>query len=99
VNLLPKPNDGVGTGAHAHLSIWQDGKSATGDSSKPFGLSDAFNSFLAGILKYYPALVHFLAPSYNSTRRIIPGYFAGRYTIWGIDNKEAPVRVVGYSKA
>ena len=98
VNFLPKPNDGVGSGAHAHLSLWKDGESASGDKDAPYAISGVFNSFLAGLLKYFPALAHFLAPSHNSTRRLLPGYFAGNYVFWGIDNKEAPIRVVAPSK-
>ena len=98
VNFLPKPNDGVGSGAHVHLSLWKDGESASGDKDAPYAISGVFNSFLAGLLKYFPALAHFLAPSHNSTRRLLPGYFAGNYVFWGIDNKEAPIRVVAPSK-
>lgn len=60
-------------------------------------MSSIFESFVAGILHHYPALVHFLSPSRNSLRRLIPGYFAGAYCVWGIDNKETPIRIVAPS--
>ena len=33
------------------------------------------------------------APSFNSYHRIVPQYWAGAFTCWGHDNREAPVRV------
>jgi glutamine synthetase len=49
---------------------------------------------MAGILKHYDALFHFLCPSPNSLKRIDVSSFVGAYKIWGIENKEAPLRVV-----
>ena len=49
---------------------------------------------MAGILKNFDALVQFLAPSHNSSRRISPSTFAGFYKVWGRDNREAPMRLI-----
>lgn len=49
---------------------------------------------MAGILKHYDAVFHFLCPSPNSLKRIEVSSFVGAYKIWGIENKEAPMRVV-----
>jgi len=49
---------------------------------------------MAGILKYYDALVHFLCPSPNSIRRMQGQQFVGCYQVWGVENKEAPIRLI-----
>jgi glutamine synthetase len=33
------------------------------------------------------------APSFNSYERIVPQYWAGAFTCWGRDNREAPLRL------
>jgi glutamine synthetase len=85
--------EGGGNGCHVHLSLWKDGKNVLGDMNKKYGLSDAGQNFIAGILHHYKALVHFLAPNTNSRRRITPKYFVGAYKFWGVENKEAPIRL------
>ena len=40
-----------------------------------------------------PGLCGLTAPSFNSYHRIAPGTWAGAFTCWGYDNREAPVRV------
>ena len=50
-------------------------------------------SFIAGVLEHLPGLCGLTAPSFNSYHRIIPHYWAGAFTCWGLDNREAPVRV------
>src|SRR5262249_31364029 len=49
--------------------------------------------FIAGVLEHLPGLCGLTAPSFNSYRRIVPQYWAGAFTCWGHDNREAPVRV------
>jgi hypothetical protein len=45
------------------------------------------------VLERLPALCGLTAPSFNSYRRFVPHYWAGAFTCWGHDNREAPVRV------
>ena len=75
-SFIPKPNEAMGTGAHAHLSLWKcDGKNLpsniSGDEFSLYNMSEAFQSFTAGILHHYQALAQFMAPHHNSLRRII----------------------------
>ena len=58
---------------------------------------------MAGVLEHLPALMAFTTPTPNSFRRIIPQYWSGAYRVWGVDNKEAALRVLadhenGYPK-
>ncbi len=41
-----------------------------------------------------PALAAITAPSIGSLARLRPGYFAGAFAFWGIENREAPLRYV-----
>jgi glutamine synthetase len=89
-SLAPKPwPDNAGNGAHVHFSLWE------GRHNRFFadGLSDLARAFLAGVLAHLPGLCGLTAPSFNSYRRIVPRYWAGAYSCWGDDNREAPVRV------
>ena len=49
---------------------------------------------MAGILAHYNALLHFLGPSPNSLRRIKPEKGVGAFKFWGIENREAPIRLI-----
>ena len=70
--FLPKSSEEAGNGCHVHLSLWKDGKNITGEPTRRYGISEALESFMAGILAHYGALFHFLCPSPNSMRRISP---------------------------
>jgi glutamine synthetase len=95
VTFLPKPiESGMGNGAHVHISLWRDGKNYTGAKNAQYQITPEAKSFLAGILRNYDALLHFMSPSPNSLKRIQASSFVGAFKIWGIENKEAPLRTV-----
>jgi len=95
-SLAPKPwPDAAGNGCHIHFSLWsEDGsRNLFHDPSRPGELSDTGRQFVAGVLTHLPGLCGLTAPSFNSYRRIVPQYWAGAFTAWGHDNREAPLRV------
>jgi glutamine synthetase len=93
-SLAPKPwPENAGNGGHVHFSLWKDGKNVFHDPDAEDGLSATARSFVAGVLEHLPGLCGLTAPSFNSYHRIVPQYWAGAYTCWGHDNREAPVRV------
>jgi glutamine synthetase len=95
-SLAPKSwPEAAGNGGHIHFSLWsEDGsRNLFHDSSRPDRLSDAARHFIAGVLSHLPGLCGLTAPSFNSYQRIVPQYWAGAFTAWGHDNREAPVRV------
>ena len=93
-SLAPKPwPDNAGNGAHIHFSLWDGERNRFYDGSAPDGLSADARSFIAGVLAHLPGLCGLTAPSFNSYHRIVPQYWAGAFTCWGYDNREAPVRV------
>jgi glutamine synthetase len=95
-SLAPKPwPEGAGNGCHIHFSLWDaDGtRNRFFAPDAPDGLSAEARSFVAGVLAHLPGLCGLTAPSFNSYHRIVPQYWAGAFTCWGFDNREAPVRV------
>ena len=48
---------------------------------------------MSGTLKHLPVLTNFTVPSPNSFTRLVPGCFSGAFVCWGVDNREAPVRL------
>jgi glutamine synthetase len=93
-SLAPKPwPENAGNGGHLHFSLWKDGKNVFHDPDAEDGLSATARSFVAGVLDHLPGLCGLTAPSFNSYHRIVPQYWAGAFTCWGHDNREAPVRV------
>jgi glutamine synthetase len=45
------------------------------------------------VLAHLPGLCGLTAPSFNSYHRIVPQFWAGAFTCWGHDNREAPLRL------
>ncbi len=84
---------GAGNGWHLHTSLTRDGRNAlTGDG--PHGLSDVGRGYLGGLLRELPGIVAVTAPSTGSLLRRRPGFWAGAYGFWGVENREAALRLV-----
>jgi glutamine synthetase len=93
LSFAPLPSTGsAGNGWHIHSSVWRDGQNLL--VGGPDGPTGAGASYLAGLLRDLPALAAVSAPSEGSLARIRPGYFAGAYAFWGVENREAPLRYV-----
>jgi glutamine synthetase len=93
-SLAAKPwPENAGNGGHIHFSLWEGSGNRFYDPSRPDGLSDLARGFMAGVLAHLPGLCGLTAPSFNSYHRILPQFWAGAFTCWGFDNREAPVRV------
>jgi glutamine synthetase len=98
-SFLPKIfPDQAGNGCHVHLSFGDPENSDSNlmaDSSRPYSLSALGEAFAAGILHHLPALMPFTAAHVNSYERIKPSTWSGAYQCWGVNNREAPLRLVG----
>ena len=46
-------------------------------------------------MHYLDFSLAFLAPNINSSKRLAPHHWSGHYKVWGIDNKEAAIRLIG----
>jgi glutamine synthetase len=94
VSLSPKPFlDGVGNGAHLHMSFLRDGKPLLSGGEGPHGITPDGGSLIAGIVEQLPELTGLLAPSALSSLRLQPGMWSGAYACWGLENREAAVRL------
>lgn len=85
--------DKAGSGCHLHLSLWHEGENLIPNLDGDGTLSEVARRFIAGILHHLPALMALTTPTTNSYRRILPHCWSGAFRCWGIDNREAAVRV------
>jgi glutamine synthetase len=91
-----------GCSGHAHQSLWSlDGKkNLFHDDKADHGMSKVFRSYIAGQLALLPELLPFFAPTVNSYKRLVDGYWAPTKPTWGIDNRTVALRVIpGSSKS
>ncbi|XVQ08393.1 hypothetical protein ACQP1W_38420 [Spirillospora sp. CA-255316] len=91
--------DGVGNGGHVHMSLWGDDLAegpvnAMAGGEGPYGMTDAGEAFTAGILERLPALLAVGAPSVASYLRLVPSHWAGAFSCWGLENREAALRFI-----
>ncbi|MCY4355061.1 MAG: hypothetical protein OXC09_09825 [Truepera sp.] len=87
--------DWPGQSGHIHLSLGSDDGSAVfHDPGSPHGMSQTMRHFLGGQQRLMPELLALLAPTVNSYRRLIPGFWAPTEASWGIDNRTCALRVV-----
>ncbi len=103
-SLAPKPiADQAGNGAHLHASLWDLAEDADAGQAGarnlfqgaggPYGLSETGYHFIGGLLAHLPALTALTCGSVNSYRRLAPQTWAGAYTVYGMDNREAAIRI------
>lgn len=95
-SLAPKPfANEAGSGAHIHWSAWNKThtKNLFVDKHDANGLSPLAYQFIAGVLSHLPALLALTTPTVNSFRRLQPHFWSSAYAVWGIENREAAVRV------
>ncbi|MFC8517416.1 glutamine synthetase [Streptomyces sp. NPDC057257] len=85
---------GVGNGGHIHLSAWREGVNLHSGGAGRYGMTAEAESFAAGILRRLPALTAVTAPSPASYLRLKPSQWAGVFTAWGRETREAAVRIV-----
>jgi glutamine synthetase len=91
-SFLPKIfADHAGSGCHLHFSVWQAGENLIPDPTG--GVSETARAFVAGVLQHLPSLMALTTPSANSYRRLQPHFWSGAFRCWGMDNREAAVRV------
>lgn len=84
MTLHPKPfTMACGSASHVHMSV----------SSPGGNTPEVYESFYAGIMNHYRALIAFTYPHPTSYERMVDSFWAGgRWVSWGTQNKEAPLR-------
>jgi glutamine synthetase len=106
-SLAPKPIPGqAGNGNHLHLSLRDLGpggepgtQAVFYDAGDRYQLSQTGYHFIGGLLAHLPALVALTCASVNSYRRLAPQMWSSAYTIYGMDNREAAIRICSPMRA
>jgi glutamine synthetase len=92
--FMPKPLEHHdGSGLHLHLSLFKGDDNAFYDEDDPDGLSAVGRSFIAGLLRHAGEITAITNQWVNSYKRLVVGFEAPIYEIWGRNNQSALVRV------
>lgn len=95
ISFSPRPRtDSAGNGAHQHVSLHRDGVPLLAGGDGPHGITGEGASAIAGIVDALPELQGALAGSLLSASRLVPGMWAGAWATWGLENREAAVRLI-----
>jgi glutamine synthetase len=88
--------DWPGCGGHIHISLARanDGAPAFHDAAAPHGIGTTLRQFVAGQQALMPEILAMIAPTVNSYRRLIPGFWAPTSATWGIENRTTALRVI-----
>jgi glutamine synthetase len=85
-------------GAHVHLSVNPLNKSTRPELLEPAEVRRA-ESFFAGIMHHFAAVLAFALPSDISYERVATGIWSGgEYAAWGWENKEVPLRRIAKNR-
>lgn len=78
---------------HFSLRDPTTGANLLADDSTDNGISDLGKKFMAGVLAHLPGLCGVILPTEMSYARAVSSMWAGVYSCWGRENKEAALRV------
>ena len=87
--------ESLGNGSHLHFSVWR-GEENLLDPAREDATGRAF---LAGVLRELPALAAIGCASPLSWARIAPSRWTGAFVCWGVENREAPLRLIAGSRS
>jgi glutamine synthetase len=95
--FMPKPIQGEwGSGMHTHMSLFEGDRNAFFDAADEVHLSKTGKAFIAGILAHARDMTAVTNQWVNSYKRLIPGYEAPVFVVWGRQNRSALVRLPSY---
>ena len=85
-----------GSGGHIHLSLVRtaDGTPVFHDGGAQHGISETMRHFIGGQQRHMPELAALAAPTVNSFRRLVPGFWAPTNATCGVDNRTCALRVI-----
>jgi glutamine synthetase len=96
-NPKPIPADN-GSAVHVNQSLWKANKNVLSnafydDSDKYAELSQTAYYYIGGLLEHARSLCAITNPTYQSYRRLVPGYEAPTNIAWGKMNRSISVRI------
>jgi len=85
-----------GCGGHIHQSLnsLSNGQNVFHDANDERKMSATFKSYLAGQMKALPEVLPMFAPTINSYKRLVEGYWAPTTVTWSSDNRTVALRVI-----
>ncbi len=86
-----------GCSGHIHQSLSDGKNNLFHDPKSPRKMSKLFESYLAGQLHCLKDFQVFFAPTVNSYKRLVDGFWAPVKATWGLDNRTASLRVISGS--
>ncbi len=87
--------DFPGQSGHIHVSLKdKQGKSLFFEEADEHNMSKLMHHFIAGQQKLMPELLSMIAPTINSYRRLIPGFWAPTEASVGVDNRTCAIRII-----
>jgi len=93
--FMPKPFTGKpGNGLHIHISAIKRDTHLFGKEE----LSEEGMYFMGGLLKYARSICLYTNSTVNSYKRLVPGFEAPVYPVWGRGNRSVLVRIPNYRK-
>ncbi len=89
-----------GCSGHIHQSLWDSkGNPVFFSGNDPHSMSPLFKNYVAGVLHCLPDILALCAPTVNSYKRLVEGFWAPTRATWGIDNRTCALRVIPASAA
>jgi len=89
-----------GCSGHIHQSLWDaHGNPVFFSSKHPHSMSLLFQHYVAGVIRCLPELLVLCAPTVNSYKRLVEGFWAPTRATWGVDNRTCALRVIPGSAA
>lgn len=87
--------DWPGQSGHIHVSLQDnDGHNVFYDESAEHSMSETMRHFIGGQQALMPELLAMVAPTVNSFRRLIPGFWAPTDASWGVENRTCALRAI-----
>ena len=95
--FMPKPINGEnGNGMHVHQSLWKGEKNVFFSENDKYHLSEIAKSYIGGLMTHINEITSILNQWINSFKRLVPGYEAPVYIVWGQKNRSALIRIPEY---
>ena len=86
-------SQGIGNGAQVHVSLARDGAPLFSGGAESCELTSEGAHAIGGLVRWLPESLGVLAPSLLSNSRLQPGKWSGAWVCWGVENREAAVRL------
>ena len=84
-----------GQSGHIHLSLLNEaGNPLFHQAGQAHQMSPTMQQFVAGQQRLMPEFLAMVAPTINSYRRLVPGFWAPTHATVGVDNRTCAIRII-----